>query len=129
MTHQPNRHSVGRKVDFIELHMDLFSRRYFACLQDAVDANNTLGWGMDFMLPGLCGGLKLRSELVAGTWPHVPPGCSYSSGGDNAAHYNRGSGGGADFTIVCAQASGGNTSYVRGEAGSTACPSGSSPVA
>lgn len=47
---------IGRFVDFVELHVDVFSRRYFACLQDNIDVDNTLGWGMDAMLPGLCGG-------------------------------------------------------------------------
>jgi hypothetical protein len=55
MNQQPN-HTIGRSVDFIELHMDLFSRAYFACLQDAIDLDNSLGLGMDWMLPGLCGG-------------------------------------------------------------------------
>ena len=29
-----------------------------------------------------------RKTLVVGSWNHVPPGCSYQSGGDNAAHFN-----------------------------------------
>jgi len=47
---------------------------------------------------GRCGG------LVAGSWSHVPTGCSYQSGGDNAAHWNsRTSGtnnGASDYTRV-----------------------------
>ena len=30
-----------------------------------------------------------RSGLVAGSWNHVPSGCSVQSGGDWAANYNR----------------------------------------
>ena len=31
-----------------------------------------------------------RSTLQVGTWTHVPPGCSVESGGDWAAHFNKG---------------------------------------
>jgi len=44
-----------------------------------------------------------RRHLVAGSWGHVPPGCSVQSGGDWAAHYNRrGSGNNhGGYTPVC----------------------------
>jgi hypothetical protein len=58
--------TIGRFVDFIELHFDVFSRRYFACLQDNIDSDNTLGWGMDLLLPALCGGFVRDSEVDAG---------------------------------------------------------------
>lgn len=51
-----NRFAIGRVVDFVELHFDVFTRGYFACLQDSIDMDNTLGWGMDVLLPGMCGG-------------------------------------------------------------------------
>jgi hypothetical protein len=41
---------VGRIVDFIELHVDVFSRVYFACLQDNIDVDNTLGLNEDSSL-------------------------------------------------------------------------------
>ena len=43
-----------------------------------------------------------RQHLVAGTWGHVPLGCSVQSGGDWAAHYNRGPKQGNDgtYTVV-----------------------------
>jgi hypothetical protein len=56
-------------------------------------------------------GAQGRLTLVAGSWPHVPPGCSvqshfstaYNHWGDWAAHYNRNSGGRNDggYTPVC----------------------------
>jgi len=49
-------YEVGRHVDFIEYQFTMFTREYFACLQDKIDANNTLGWGMDLVMPQLCGG-------------------------------------------------------------------------
>jgi hypothetical protein len=58
---------VGRMVDFIELHFDVFSRQYFACLQDILDVNNTLGWGVDRLLPSLCGGAVSGSQVNAGS--------------------------------------------------------------
>lgn len=58
---------IGRFTDFIELHFDVFSRRYFACLQDNVDLDNTLGWGVDRLLPSLCGGAAFGSALNAGS--------------------------------------------------------------
>lgn len=48
--------SVGRFVSFIELQLDMFSREYFACLQDLVSDENGMGWGMDYVLPSLCEG-------------------------------------------------------------------------
>jgi hypothetical protein len=60
---------VGRFVDFIELHFNVFTRRYFACLQDNIDAseeNMLIGWGMDRLLPALCGGAAGGSEVEAG---------------------------------------------------------------
>ena len=43
-----------------------------------------------------------RSSLVAGSWNHVPPGCSVQSNGDWAAHFNRKSTGNNDggYTLV-----------------------------
>jgi hypothetical protein len=52
---------VGRQVDFIEYHFTIFTREYFACLQDKIDANNTLGWGMAQVVPYLCGGSSFGS--------------------------------------------------------------------
>merc|ERR1719329_1870557 len=45
-----------------------------------------------------------RQNLVAGSWSHVPPGCSVQSGGDWAAHFNRRTSGNNDggYTPVCA---------------------------
>lgn len=57
--------NIGRFTDFVELHLSLFSRPYFACLQDNVD-NNVLGWGIDRLLPGLCGGSIAGAEVEAG---------------------------------------------------------------
>ena len=54
-----------RKVHFIEYHMDLFTRDYFACLQDIVTSgmtdgqittDNHLGWFVDYIMPRVCGG-------------------------------------------------------------------------
>jgi len=44
-----------------------------------------------------------RQNLVAGSWGHVPPGCSVQSRGDWAAHYNRRDSGSNDggYTPVC----------------------------
>jgi len=58
--------SVGRFVDFIEMHINLFSREYFACLQDNIDTDNLFGWGMDRLIPALCGGATGGSEVEAG---------------------------------------------------------------
>ena len=46
-----------------------------------------------------------RKTLVAGSWGHVPPGCSMQSGGDWAAHYNRRQNGNNDggYSPVCSQ--------------------------
>ena len=41
-----------------------------------------------------------RGGLVAGSWGHVPPGCTVQSGGDWAAHYNRGHGASGHYTTV-----------------------------
>lgn len=57
---------TGRFVDFIEMHMDVFSREYFACLQDHIDTTNALGWGMDRLLPAFCGGAIGDSDVHAG---------------------------------------------------------------
>jgi len=65
MARQDN-NNVGRFVDFVELHMDMFTREYFACLQDNIDNENLLGWGMDRLLPALCGGSVDKSEVDAG---------------------------------------------------------------
>jgi len=46
----------GRLVRYIELQMDLFSREYFACLQDVASDLNPMGWGMSEALPILCKG-------------------------------------------------------------------------
>jgi len=59
-------YSVGRLVDFIEMHFDIFSRKYFACLQDSIDVHNELGWGVDRLLPWLCGGAASSSKVDAG---------------------------------------------------------------
>jgi len=58
----------------------------------------------------LAGQRQGRRQLVAGSWGHVPPGCSAQTGfthgqhGDNAAHYNRNPNGRNDggYTAVCA---------------------------
>jgi len=44
-----------------------------------------------------------RSHLVAGSWGHVPVGCSVQSGGDWAAHFNRRASGSNDggYSPVC----------------------------
>jgi len=43
-----------------------------------------------------------RGGLVAGSWGHVPHGCSVQSRGDWAAHYNRGSGrNSGEYTLIC----------------------------
>lgn len=56
---------VGRSVKFIELQLDLFSRDYFACLQDTYDEDNAMGWGMDRVLSSLCeGGKGLIDEMT-----------------------------------------------------------------
>jgi hypothetical protein len=65
---------IGRFVDFIELHFDVFTREYFACLQDNIavsvytdeNENTAIGWGMDRILPALCGGSVSRPMLHAG---------------------------------------------------------------
>lgn len=57
--------NIGRFTDFVELHLSLFSRPYFACLQDNID-DNVLGWGIDRLLPGLCGGSIAGAEVEAG---------------------------------------------------------------
>mmetsp|Transcript_55816 Transcript_55816/g.102388 ORF Transcript_55816/g.102388 Transcript_55816/m.102388 type:complete len:909 (+) Transcript_55816:86-2812(+) len=55
----------GRLVNFIELQLDLFSRDYFACLQDIIDDDNMMGWGMDRVLASLCEGKKgLLDEMT-----------------------------------------------------------------
>jgi len=52
----------GRFVEFLEFHMDLFTRDNFACLQDILDtkgaqyAVNHFGWGVDVMMPVVCQG-------------------------------------------------------------------------
>jgi len=61
--------TTGRFVDFIELHIDLFTREHFACLQrniDISDENTLHGWGMDRLLPALCGGAAGGAEVEAG---------------------------------------------------------------
>jgi hypothetical protein len=55
-------YEVGRQVDFIEYHFSMFTREYFACFQDKIDANNFLGWGMDLIMPQLCGGSSFGSD-------------------------------------------------------------------
>lgn len=63
---QDESYKVGRRVDFIEFHCDLFTRRYFACIQDNIDALNPMGWGMDRLLPHLCGGSSVGGIALAG---------------------------------------------------------------
>lgn len=53
----------GRKVGFVELHVDMFKRDNFACLQDILDMKdgtgrtiNHAGWCVDFMMPSVCKG-------------------------------------------------------------------------
>merc|ERR1719198_858956 len=58
----------GRKVNFIEYHVNLFARQNFACLQDIVDSKhgkntngqrtteNHLGWQVDYVMPHVCKG-------------------------------------------------------------------------
>lgn len=52
----------GRFVNFIEMHMDLYHRDNFACLQDILDtkngkyASNHGGLGVDVAMPTLCKG-------------------------------------------------------------------------
>lgn len=61
---------IGRFVDFIELHFDVFTRDYFACLQRNIDSSDDdilLGWGMDRLLPALCresGRLGLMDKMT-----------------------------------------------------------------
>lgn len=61
---------VGRFVDFIEFHFDVLSREYFSCLQSHIDPSGDddmmIGWGMDKLLPALCGGAVSGSEVEAG---------------------------------------------------------------
>lgn len=55
----------GRVVGFIELHLNLFSRQYFACLQDLATDENGYGWGMDRIMPSFCeGSLGLIDEMT-----------------------------------------------------------------
>ena len=44
-----------------------------------------------------------RKTLVAGSWGHVPPGCSAQTKGDWAAHYNHNTNGNNDghYTLLC----------------------------
>eukprot|EP00928_Gymnodinium_smaydae_P096862 TRINITY_DN863_c0_g1_i4.p1 TRINITY_DN863_c0_g1~~TRINITY_DN863_c0_g1_i4.p1 ORF type:complete len:301 (+),score=34.22 TRINITY_DN863_c0_g1_i4:71-973(+) len=65
MARQPDK-EIGRFVDFIELHFNLFSRKYFACLQDLIDLDNTMGWGVDHLLASLCGGSAETPVVMAG---------------------------------------------------------------
>lgn len=56
----------GRKVNFIEYHMNLMARSNFACLQDIVDSKHTIdgqrttenhfGWWVDIVMPYVCRG-------------------------------------------------------------------------
>jgi len=68
--------------------------------------------GADAVVEGKCleavvsvlpaGATQGRKTLVAGSWGHVPPGCSMQSGGDWAAHYNRQNGNNVGtYTPVC----------------------------
>eukprot|EP00928_Gymnodinium_smaydae_P096863 TRINITY_DN863_c0_g2_i1.p1 TRINITY_DN863_c0_g2~~TRINITY_DN863_c0_g2_i1.p1 ORF type:complete len:324 (+),score=12.79 TRINITY_DN863_c0_g2_i1:53-1024(+) len=82
---------VGRFVDFIELHFNLFSRKYFSCLQDNIDLDNSLGWGMDRLLASLCGGSAQDPVVNAGRMGVIDKmtmvklwGKSYASNGDRA---------------------------------------------
>ena len=50
---------------------------------------------------------KKRPNLVAGSWRHVPAGCSVQAGGDWAAHFNRNS------KSTAAEGSDGESGYVR----------------
>jgi hypothetical protein len=63
-----------------------------------------------------------RPTLVAGSWDHVPSGCSVQSDGDWASHYNRrgspSASRGAEYSPVCQEA---KVTYVLGEAGATSC--------
>jgi len=57
--------TVGRRVEFIEMHMDIFSRKYFECVQNIANNDKTgFGWGLDLVLPHLCPGrLGLIDEM------------------------------------------------------------------
>eukprot|EP00928_Gymnodinium_smaydae_P096864 TRINITY_DN863_c1_g1_i1.p1 TRINITY_DN863_c1_g1~~TRINITY_DN863_c1_g1_i1.p1 ORF type:complete len:332 (-),score=37.47 TRINITY_DN863_c1_g1_i1:28-960(-) len=57
MFRQTNK-SIGRFVDYIELHFNVFSRNYFSCLQDNIAMDNLMGWGMAKLLASLCGGAQ-----------------------------------------------------------------------
>merc|ERR1719408_1084980 len=63
-----------------------------------------------------------RPTLVAGSWDHVPAGCSVQSDGDWASHYNRrgspSASRGNEYSPVCQEA---KVTYVLGEAGATSC--------
>lgn len=57
--------SPGRLVNYIELQMDMFTREYFACLQDVADDKNNMGWGLSEALPKLCpGALGLIDDMT-----------------------------------------------------------------
>eukprot|EP00927_Polykrikos_kofoidii_P058059 TRINITY_DN52367_c0_g1_i1.p1 TRINITY_DN52367_c0_g1~~TRINITY_DN52367_c0_g1_i1.p1 ORF type:complete len:369 (-),score=27.70 TRINITY_DN52367_c0_g1_i1:154-1098(-) len=46
---------VGRLVDKVEFHFNVFTRASFACFQDLIDAeSNPLGWGTPNVFPSVC---------------------------------------------------------------------------
>jgi len=68
------RKGFGRRVPYIEYHMDLFTRANFACLQDLVASNDTIdgqgttenhaGWFVDSAMTFLCpGGLGVIDAM------------------------------------------------------------------
>jgi hypothetical protein len=48
---------IGRFVSALELQLDVFSRGYFDCMQRLISPENPLGWGMDLVMPAVCGGV------------------------------------------------------------------------
>jgi hypothetical protein len=70
-----------------------------------------------------------RTYLIAGSWRHVPTGCSTQTGGDWAAHFNRRHGGSnsGDYSMTCSGPPAPPKQYHLAPVGSNDCTSGTNP--
>lgn len=47
---------IGRRVDWIEPQINIYTREYFSCWQRVSDPVNKFGWAIDWIAPRICGG-------------------------------------------------------------------------
>jgi len=96
----PGQWQIGDKIQFVQGY-HLAAKGANQCDSGATPQEEECEAAADAMASEW-GRTQGRQNLVAGSWGHVPPGCSVQSGGDWAAHYNRRQGKNEGiYSLVC----------------------------